>query len=62
MTPVFPRLLTPDTPSRTLPARLTGHPLWGPSFAKAADSAGLTITLAEAVARLNAWLDLIEHA
>jgi hypothetical protein len=35
---------------------------WGPSFAKAADSAGLTISLAGAVAQVNAWLELIEHA
>jgi hypothetical protein len=41
---------------------LTVHPHWGLSFAKAADSAGLTITLTEAVAQVNAWLDLIEHA
>jgi hypothetical protein len=51
-----------DTPPRTWPAGLTVHPHWGPSFAKAADSAGLTITLAAAVAQVNAWLDLIDHA
>jgi hypothetical protein len=33
-----------------------------PSFAKAADCAGLTITLAYAVERVNAWLDLPEHS
>lgn len=48
--------------SRRLPARLAVHPHWGPSFAKAADSAGLTITLADAVDQVNAWLDLIESA
>ncbi len=35
-----------DAPSRTWPTRLTVHQHWGPSFAKAADSAGLTISLA----------------
>lgn len=51
-----------DARPRSWPARLTVHPHWGPSFAKAADSAGLTITTAEAVAQVNAWLDLIERA
>jgi hypothetical protein len=51
-----------DTPSRSWPARLTAHPHWRLSFVKAADSAGLTHTLADAVAQVNAWLDLIEHA
>jgi hypothetical protein len=46
---------------RSWPARLTVHPHWGPSFAKAADSAGLTITLADAVEQVNAWLDLIQN-
>jgi hypothetical protein len=40
---------------------LTVHPHWGPSFGKAAESAGLTITLADAVDHVNAWLDLIEN-
>lgn len=47
---------------RTWPTRLTAHPHWGPSFTKAAHSAGLTITLAGAVAQVNAWLERIEHA
>jgi hypothetical protein len=51
-----------EAPSRSWPTRLTVHPHWGPSFAKAADSAGVTIGLAGAVAQVNAWLDLIEHA
>jgi hypothetical protein len=51
-----------DAPSRSWPARLTVHPHWGPSFAKAADSAGLTITLVDAVPQVNAWLDVIERA
>lgn len=46
---------------RTWPARSTAHPHWGSSFVSAAGSAGLTISLADAVDQLNAWLDLIEH-
>ena len=51
-----------DALPRTWPARLSAHRHWGPSFAKAADSAGLTIELADAVAQVNSWLDLIEQA
>lgn len=51
-----------DAPSRTWPARLTAHPHWEPSFANAADSAGLSITLAAAVGQVNAWLDLMDDA
>jgi hypothetical protein len=47
---------------RAWPARLTSHPHWGPSFSKAADSAGLPISLADAVAQVNVWLQLIENA
>lgn len=47
---------------RTWPARSIAHSHWGSSFASAADSAGLTVSLAGAVGRLNDWLDLIEHA
>lgn len=45
--------------SRTWPTTLTAHPHWEPSFAKAAGSAGLTITLDDAVAQVNAWLERI---
>ncbi|MGH3968413.1 MAG: nucleotidyl transferase AbiEii/AbiGii toxin family protein [Mycobacterium sp.] len=51
-----------DAPSRSWPARLTGHPHWEPSFANAADSAGLSITVAAAVGQVNAWLDLMDDA
>jgi hypothetical protein len=51
-----------DAPSRSWPARLNAHPHWGPSFAKAADSAGLTVAMADAVAQVNAWLNLIQRA
>lgn len=49
-------------PPRTWPARLTGHPHWRASFAKAAESAGLTTAMAEAVAQVNTWLERIENA
>lgn len=47
---------------RTWPTILTAHPHWEPSFAKAAESAGVTVTLAEAVMQVNAWLERIEQA
>jgi hypothetical protein len=47
---------------RAWPARLIVHPHWAPSFSKAAESAELPITLADAVAQVNAWLELIENA
>jgi hypothetical protein len=39
---------------RTWPTRGTAHAHWGPSFARAADSAGLTIAPADAIDRFNA--------
>lgn len=47
---------------RLWPARSIAYPHWGTSFLSAAESAGLTISLASAVEQLNDWLDLIEHA
>lgn len=44
---------------RSWPTRLTALPHWGPSFERAAQSAGLTIKLSEAVDHLNAWLGLL---
>ncbi len=38
----------------TWPTRGTAHAHWGPSFARAADSAGLTIAPADAIDRFNA--------
>ncbi|MBO0882286.1 MAG: hypothetical protein J2P17_18495 [Mycobacterium sp.] len=49
-------------PARAWPARLIVHPHWGPSFFKAAESAGMSMALADAVAQVNAWLELIENA
>ncbi|KAA1429966.1 nucleotidyl transferase AbiEii/AbiGii toxin family protein [Mycolicibacter arupensis] len=51
-----------NAPPRSWPARLTGYRHWEPSFANAADSAGLSITLAAAVGQVNAWLDLMDDA
>jgi hypothetical protein len=47
---------------RIWPTTLTAYPHWKPSFAKAAESAGLTITLVDAVAQVNAWLECIGDA
>lgn len=47
---------------RTWPTTLTVHAHWKQSFDKAAESAGLAITLADAVAQVNAWLKRIENA
>jgi len=46
---------------RPWPARLTAYPHWKESFNKAAQSAGLDITLEEAVTQVNAWLDEIDQ-
>lgn len=54
-------LSTGGTP-RTWPARLTAHPHWGPSFERAAESAGIDITLEETVAQVNAWLERLAQA
>ncbi|MGH3430274.1 MAG: nucleotidyl transferase AbiEii/AbiGii toxin family protein [Mycobacteriales bacterium] len=47
---------------RIWPTTLSTHQHWKPSFAKAAESAGLTITLVDAVAQVNAWLERIGDA
>lgn len=47
---------------RAWPTQVTAHSHWAPSFARAAESAGLAISLAEAVGQANAWLARIEHA
>ncbi|MDR2564461.1 MAG: nucleotidyl transferase AbiEii/AbiGii toxin family protein [Bifidobacteriaceae bacterium] len=49
-------------PVRRWPARLVAHPHWDGSFGKAARSAGLAMTLPEAVAHVNSWLDQIDAA
>ncbi|UYM06661.1 nucleotidyl transferase AbiEii/AbiGii toxin family protein [Solicola gregarius] len=53
---------TMGAPPRTWPAALTAHPHWDPSFTKAAESAGLTLALTEAIAQVNAWLGRIAYA
>jgi len=47
-------------PPRRWPARLVAYPHWEASYKKAAESAGVTLTLEEAVAEVNAWLDEID--
>lgn len=49
-------------PIRTWPTSSTAYPHWERSFAGAAESAGLTVALVDAVDQLNVWLDLIAHA
>lgn len=49
-------------PPRTWPAAVTAHAHWGASFVRAAESAALLLTLDDAVAQINIWLDLIEQA
>jgi len=49
-------------PPRTWPPHLTAYPHWQASYQKVAESAGLTLTLEEAVAEVNAWLDEIDKA
>lgn len=53
-----------DYLERHWPARLTAHPHWGASYARAANSAGveLELELAAAVNEVNAWLDRIDDA
>ncbi|MCL2803815.1 MAG: nucleotidyl transferase AbiEii/AbiGii toxin family protein [Micrococcales bacterium] len=46
---------------RHWPARLVAYPHWRADFDQAARSAGLDITLKEAVAQVNAWLDQIDE-
>lgn len=49
-------------PVRAWPTLVTAHPHWGPSFTKAAESAGVATSLDDAVAQVNAWLGLIAQA
>lgn len=50
------------TPSRAWPVRSVVHPHWGKSFSNAAYSAGLSLSLEDAIGQLNDWLSLIEYA
>jgi len=47
---------------RAWPTSLTAHEHWGPSFDRAAESAGMSIPLTDAVAQVNAWLARVEQA
>jgi hypothetical protein len=52
---------TLQRPERKWPAQLTAHPHWREDFAVAATSAGIVVTLEEAVAQVNAWLETINR-
>jgi hypothetical protein len=43
-------------PARRWPATVTTHPHWQTAYTSAAESAGITLTLEEAVAEVNDWL------
>jgi hypothetical protein len=45
---------------RTWPARVVAWPHWGEDYQSAADAADLTLSLDEAVAEVNEWLDKID--
>jgi Nucleotidyl transferase AbiEii toxin, Type IV TA system len=47
---------------RVWPTRLVAHAHWGPSFTRAADSGGVSLSLAESVGQVNEWLERIEQA
>lgn len=49
-------------PTREGPPVLTAYPHWEDDHRHAADSAGITLTLQEAVAEVNAWIDQIDAA
>lgn len=44
---------------RTWPPQVVAHPHWGPDFAGVAKSADITLSLADAVAEVNAWITQI---
>jgi len=47
---------------RYWPARLVAYPHWETSYTRAAESAGVTFKLGEAVRQVNTWLDEIDQA
>lgn len=47
---------------RVWPTTVTAHQHWGASFGRAAESAGLSISMPDAVAQVNAWLARVEQA
>lgn len=49
-------------PSRAWPPTLVAHPHWGRDFTRAAASASVDLSLDEAVAEVNAWIDAISNA
>jgi hypothetical protein len=49
-------------PAREWPPVLTAYPHWEDDYRRAAESADITLTLPEAVAEANSWLDQIDAA
>ena len=47
-------------PERRWPARISAYPHWAASFERAAASAGIALTLDNAVAQVNDWLDELD--
>lgn len=47
---------------RSWPCVVVAHPQWPADFARAATDGGVTVTLDEGVAAVNAWIDLIDTA
>lgn len=47
-------------PERMWPTRITAYPHWAASYERAAASAGIALTLEDAVAQVNLWLDELD--
>lgn len=48
-------------PDREWPPVVVAHPHWAEDFKRAATSAGVTLSLDEAVAAVNAWIGDIDN-
>lgn len=49
-----------NRPERLWPARVTALPHWGDDFNRARESAGIKLSLIDAIAQVNHWLDEID--
>ena len=47
-------------PERRWPTRITAYPHWATSYERAANSARIPLTLEDAVAQVNLWLDELD--
>ncbi|HAM45816.1 MAG TPA: hypothetical protein DCM67_12445 [Propionibacteriaceae bacterium] len=47
-------------PERTWPTRITGYPHWAASYERAANSTGIPLSIEDAVAEVNLWLDELD--